>query len=577
MTQFNHLTPIRYSKVYGRRKEIAQHDIQSLNRKTWARILARLNCLVRSDRMRTISEVLNIWFSPKNGNYSVSIYNKIITAYNNDIDHLIILQIWSNMSILEMIIGQPENVEIQKTDLETEITLFEIYLCLNDEFNVKSDNIPLTVTEIIYPNVLDLMARRTIANFLPYFDLNHLKLSEVVIANIVKARFFFLFMKEKHPTLFFLLLSPYGYHEWQDYMKSLLSVVDPLFRDANTSGIYILDTKESPDRQKNNLFLSQLSLKSDVLYQKKTDFVNARSQPLFKLSDDEFLILDSVLIANKIFNSLIFETIPLAKANKSLNIKYDDFLALSGLDFFEKTLCYTLLEKVFNNPEIYCISGDKIIEDFGIESEPDYYARHGCEIFLFEIKGSILNGESKQSFLYSTIKAELKSKFKEKDTGEPKAIYQLVERIRILMTGEAPYDEYEKEKVLIYPIILVSELALTAPGINYVLNQWFQKRLVEQPEIDISRVGNLTILDIDTLIFYSDAFEDCPGLLQAMLIEYHTFLEECNQNFYSGNIKLLDDMALSYTPFSSFIRDKINLTAPRVYFECADLFTRDDF
>lgn len=61
--------------------------------------------------------------------------------------------------------------------------------------------------------------------------------------------------------------------------------------------------------------------------------------------------------------------------------------------------------------------------------------------------------------------------FNEEDN-EKKAVAQFVERIAILFEGKAVYDEnYKPQNIRVYPILIVSELTMTAPGINYILNQ----------------------------------------------------------------------------------------------------------
>ena len=70
MPNFNRTLVTTYSKVYGVKKQINDEELSALDKNTWAKVLARLNHLARTESNYTIDRVINDWFSRENAEYA---------------------------------------------------------------------------------------------------------------------------------------------------------------------------------------------------------------------------------------------------------------------------------------------------------------------------------------------------------------------------------------------------------------------------------------------------------------------------------------------------------------------------
>ncbi|HCN83668.1 MAG TPA: hypothetical protein DIT07_08610 [Sphingobacteriaceae bacterium] len=583
MSNFSRGLVVTHSKVHGQKKAITSDDITTLEKETWAKILARLNHLAHTRKNYTVDKVLNNWFGESNKEYSNGLLAKIIHSYvalEVNPQELITINIWSNLTLLDKVL---EHKNIEKplvSNDESERRLFDIYIAINEEFGLKSDDIFKKIPEEKYPNIVDRFARSTLTLLFPYHDINHFTAIELLVVNFIKAYYCFKFLEKSHPELLKLFLLPYKSESWQDYLKAILPVVDHAITKGNDSGLNYLSIEHSPEPEKSKIFLDFLSLVDQTEYIIKTDFLHARAHPLFKTADGSYLIMDAILIVNRVYNSIFFEILRLAEKNKKLKPAYKDFFSEYTTNFIEKYLGYTLLEQIFENTRYYRISGDEIKTNFEVDTEPDYYVRNGNKIFLFEIKGSFITGDSKQSFSYDIIEPELKLKFLYNDIkGEKKAILQLVERIVILFEGKASYDpNYKPSNIRIYPILVFSEIILTTPGVSHVFNNWFWEE-IEKHEIlkkNKHRIYDLVLIDIDTLILYTDQFKTQNSLFESTILEYYSAIDNAKAiarikikaNPGVNPKKELERLIMGcLEPFNRFIKNKIPVTTPRSFLE----------
>lgn len=577
MPNFNRKLVATYSKVYGAKKELNNEELSVLDKNTWAKVLARLNHLARSKENYTLNKVIGDWFSGENTEYAKEMFDKVVNAYQAigvNTKELTTINIWSNLSLLDLILQLPENLEHSLTDTASEKQLFDIILATNETFGEKSDHIFATVSKELYPETLDRLSRVYMTLVISYHDLNHFEAISLLVVNFIKSYYCFRFLERDHPELLALFLKPYGINNWKDYLKGILPIASHATQTGDDSGLNYLNLENSPEKEKSKVFLDYLSLVDEIEYSVNTDFLHARSKPLFKVGEDNYLILDAVLAVNRIYNSMFFELLRLAEKNKKLNARYKDFFSLYTYDFIEKYLSYTVLGQIFSKTPCYQISGEQIVHKYGIDTEPDYYVRNGNKVFLFEVKGSIVTGGSKQSFSFETLEAELKSKYLyNAEDDENKAIAQLAERIRILFNGEAAYDEhYRPENIRIYPILIVSELALTTPGVNYVFNQWFWDEINKHELLRANkhRINDLVIMDLDILVLYSDQLAQ-RGVFESLINDYYTTIDKKKVRPKFG-VKPTTEymealMMKSFHPFNGFLRDKMKMKTPGLFLE----------
>ncbi|WP_118194290.1 hypothetical protein [Albibacterium indicum] len=585
MLNVNRSLVTTYSQVYGAKKDINDVDLSVLDKNTWAKVLTRLNHLARTETEYSIEKVIGDWFSIENAEYANKVFQKIATAYADqgiDPRGLVTINIWSNLTLLELILKSNNQGDKTLDNFHSEKELFDIYLAINEIYGEKSDGIFATVSRDESPDIVDYLGRVTLTLLISYHDLNHFEAVELLVVNFIKSYYCLTFLVESHPDLLALFLQQYGVDTWRDYLKGILPITSHAIATGNHSGLNYLNLNGSEDKEKSRKFLDYLSLVDEYTYRTTTDFLHARSRPLFRVEEDNYLILDKVLAVNRVHNSMFFELLRLAEKNINLNPRYRDFFSLYTYDYIEKYLSYKILNKIFEKTSYFRISGEDIIAKYHIDTEPDFYVRNGNKAFIFEVKGSMLTGNSKQSFSYEIIERELKSKYLfNEDDNEKKAIAQLAERIQILFSDGAEYDKHCSSKnIRVFPILIVSELALTTPGINYLMNQWFWSE-IEKHEILRSnkhRIKDLLIIEIDFLILYSEKLQQ-RGLFESLIHAYIKFIDKRKVRPNSGHrnkVELEKSIMNALIPFSAFVKDKIRARTPDIFMEFGKDVLKDE-
>lgn len=282
---------------------------------------------------------------------------------------------------------------------------------------------------------------------------------------------------------------------------------------------------------------------------------------------------------------MFFELLRISEKDKSLKLNNGKFFTIFTYDFIEKHLSYSLLNRIYNNSGYLYLTGEQIKLQFTVDTEPDYYARKGNKVFMYEIKGSMVTGPAKQSFNYTEIEKELKEKYLfDTSDGGKKAVKQLSDRIKILLlqSDKSIYDkDYNAQNIRVFPILLVSETMLTTPGVNHVLNEWFQEEIQNDEVLNNARhrIHNLVIIDIDTLIIFSKELNRNPSLLKKLIIEYSTLCSKRKFELWKKNNipspeKLEAKIMSTLVSFGQFSRDKIKPEVPDLFVEFGvELFT----
>jgi hypothetical protein len=163
-----------------------------------------------------------------------------------------------------------------------------------------------------------------------------------------------------------------------------------------------------------------------------------------------------------------------------------------------------ILDRIFNKS--YLVKKKNIKAN----NQPDYYVRHNKRVYLFENKDVLIAKKIKSSGDINQINKVLKSKFFEVN-GKPIGVGQLINSIVQIVENNFEFDDYvnSKKNITIYPILIINDRIFEILGINYRLNQWFIKSVKEKlgNRYNPNFIKNLTIIDIDTLIFWQPHLE----------------------------------------------------------------------
>ncbi|MBK8483844.1 MAG: hypothetical protein IPL31_05740 [Saprospiraceae bacterium] len=151
---------------------------------------------------------------------------------------------------------------------------------------------------------------------------------------------------------------------------------------------------------------------------------------------------------------------------------------------------------------------------------------------------------------------------------QKKAIHQLIENIKRIL--ELHYTEcdadYNPNFIRIFPIIVVHDRQFDSIGVNKLLSMWFSDELtVLGRTCNVKNVQELTVINIDTLLLYQEAFKnrsDCK--LEQIITDYHQNLyfdpRRCrNQREFDMRTK---NSLRSFSDFAHATFDKINLKMP---------------
>lgn len=319
--------------------------------------------------------------------------------------------------------------------------------------------------------------------------------------------------KEKCQALLNAFYKYYCVKDYNDYLRRLLGITYPvLMKDKESHTEIHLDNLDNED------FIDKHILSSDEVAS-ELDFLTLRSKPLYKFGKGKYRIISPLFTIEMIYNGLYFR---LKEINNKLSgdDKVSGLYGLKTYEYSEQYALDTLLQEIYGK-RYYQKSGKEL--DKIMNGAPDYYIRNGKHTVIFESKDILISKESKQCTDFRILRNELRLKLYENEKSKPKAVRQFVENIRKLLKGEADYDaNFPVNKGIIFPVLVVHYRMFNAAGLNHIINGWFRNELekLKHESLDISRVQDLIIIDIDTLVFNKEALQSGKLPLWNALMEY---------------------------------------------------------
>lgn len=582
-----HLTVVEYKYLFRDHTLDVENEIKNLlvglGIRTAFPVMARLNFTVRKEKFNSVSDELKFWFG-SNSSFVWQYEKKIFKAYpKSEHRSLRILNIWSNFRLLELILQNVDSPEIGQEDSVVSEKLLKAYLLINQLYIASFNHtkilksIPDEVGKILKTAI-------TVATMLlPYHDINHIDPNDAFLVQSIKAIYFFQFAEEHIPEMLDKYLDTYGVDTWREYLIALLPIADHALQ-RNKEGLGYLNIDESkPNYEVAKKFLTMLSLGGAQIENSEADFILLRSKPLLQINPNRFLVIDNLLIYNKIYNSLYFEFNKLLADDKEL-FKKGDFKGFLNSNFSEDYLAKSVLDIVFKNDKFFKISGSEIKAKFGKKffAEPDYYARNGDEVFIFELKDTYVKGEVKQGFNTGNLMTELKLKLwvkeYEKDgkpKTSPKAVQQLINNIKKVIENTLPFDtDLGNKKLTIFPVLLHIDQSLSTPGISEIVQNWFWLELINEPIIVNTKervhVMPLTMIDLDTLILMQDEYRDGSFNLAEDILYYWAYKKKLVENGLKE--ESFQKMTTGMLPFAAFVRmGRKQRKTPDIFMEFARL------
>jgi hypothetical protein len=508
-------------------------------------------------------ELLSKWFCSKNSKLANEINDKINDYIKKTNREIGIINAKTSLALFETVLSSKNNPPTISNE-DFEILLFKIYLALNEKLNIKSDSVIASVKDDVkYPKLICL----AIANSLPTFDILNYNISSVFITQVIKTIYFLEFLASRAETKQ-LLTDFYIKFEVQDYkefLNKLLPISYSVISSNNTGKFDIIVNVEEDSSVDvsflDNLIINQIEPGEDV------DYINIRSNPLIKISENIYRIIFPLFVFEKNFNGLYFllkEINDGYEKNERINLRQ-----LVTFDFSEKHMLYSLIERTFAKRYLK-FTGEQMITP----GAPDYYMRNGNKIFIFESKDILINASVKESYDFEKYESILKDKLyfhKDKKKESAKAVKQLACFAETIINGNFKEDSnYKPKSAKIYPIILLHNRQLDILGLNKLINIWFQTELDSiNKALNVKNIRMPTILSIDTLILIHERLLKGDFKLENLLDEYQNYIndDKLKKRTFINEEQLHAEIQNQLVSFNMYLENKYGWKIPELFKE----------
>lgn len=248
--------------------------------------------------------------------------------------------------------------------------------------------------------------------------------------------------------------------------------------------------------------------------------------------------------------SRVNQTLAKAERIKDWRSEYCDF-------FSEQYLLYLLLDATFRGRGL-ALTGSAIKESWQLDgqAEPDYYFRERQRAVVFESKDVLVHKDAKAGHDFPTYLQEVEKKFY-RDGTHPKAVLQLLHNVKRLLKKELPFDTaYDPVQLSIYPVLVVHDRLYNQPGLNEVVNGWFQTELAQlgAQGLPVQNVKPLIIIDADTLLAFHEHFRNGKLIFENVLDAYLAYINPINR-VVESQAELEAVILGTVHPFSLFLEN----------------------
>lgn len=506
----------------------------------------------------TVEEVLARWYTYYGSTYQQSIafgylfdeYRRIVNTSGHANYSLFTEESLLNMFIWSTTANIPD--DIAHEDGAFMVDLFKLNLVFNDEVLANYDKAETSAKT--FPDRQRI--RQVLASHFAQHDLKKIDYAQLVYAQIYKLMELLNFLENSpdYQKLFRHLLADFDCGTKEEFYKAFGgAIVSPITRGKNPTWSSLV-IKDDADATRAAAFLDKLAFNPGELAIGPDDYKLLRDKPFQKLPEEYRIVFDLFLV-KKLYNGIIFKLASYVNADKSL-FAYD-FFGSVRIDFSEEVLVYTTFDAVFRKTGALVVTGSQF-KTAGLEREPDYYARRGNDILLFESKDFFMPAGEKLSYDFATIEAGFK-----KDGRLGKAVKQLCRNVQRTIDKELIEDTaYNPADINIFPVIVVHDSLYSCVSLNYWVNSWFQEEIDELRKdkkyagYDFSRVNPVTVLEIDPLILYRSNLENLELDLFELIAAYQGYVTY--GDFPDPQWQDMDRAAIS---FSQFMRDYANKKA----------------
>ncbi|MDY3226278.1 MAG: hypothetical protein SOX36_01165 [Candidatus Cryptobacteroides sp.] len=296
----------------------------------------------------------------------------------------------------------------------------------------------------------------------------------------------------------------YGIKNWWIYPKALWSVYVMTGGKAGIVNVGRIAMKEAAQYSS---VIEKLSIPSSSVIPKSenVDYSAFRARPLIKITDDEYVVFNFQLVIERIYSGLYFDFRQLAE---NRGIERSEFKRHFSTEFSEQSLfCGAMTEALNNHFDVImtdedCLNNDKS-NDAKNTSKPDFYARKGNVVLLFENKDILLAQETKEYGSVEQLIDFLKTRLCRNAKGKPEGVSQLMNLVGKIRSGEFQkrWDADCPQDAVIYPVLVVPEAKFTLQGVKNLLQRWQL-----ETSVSMDNVKPVALVDIGTVCLYQNDF-----------------------------------------------------------------------
>lgn len=328
---------------------------------------------------------------------------------------------------------------------------------------------------------------------------------------------------------------------WADYERRIFGIYESSIKSP------VITYKEHG----NPTFVKQFVISDDdpELYSLWDDAKVAdrylRKKFLFSLNDEQCIVMNANLIVDKLYQGLKFDIFASIKKHNLPNhsgksVKsFDDFTSEYGQYFSEKHLLGDLMSKTYSGFDVVLLKEEDIKLVFG-DATPDLYIRDNDNLFLFEYKDQLVKNDIRFEEDASKIRAFVLDRLCKDDGEKRKGGGQLLNTLDLIL-NQGVMNQFDPDVTgvkQIFPIIVITDRAFSALGINRAVLEEFDRILKEKYKFEQPvMIFNPVVVHIDTLFALSTRLHNKTFTLQGVLTDY-----------------ILNNW-LNMTPFDSFAYD----------------------
>ena len=392
------------------------------------------------------------------------------------------------------------------------------------------------------------LAKSLLCTTLNNFGSSNLKAEYVAMLQIIKGYHFFKYCEhskiKEHLSVF---LENNGAKSWYHYLLDAIQLI--LYPLQNKQGNF--PRIELNSRRDGEKFLRAHSFKEDTIVplENNQDYTYFKSHPLIELNDGTYLPISPTFCINHIYKSVYFE---FKAINESFfgtedHIKGQGLRSIFTTEFSEQTLFERYVKNAICRHRGIKKSDRDCKKEGTYGHEPDFYLRDGNNIILFENKDIMIPDHIICSKQYDQLEQELDKKLVKK------GINQLIYNIKQFENKTFKWDSNLPNKPKIYPVLVIDDSSLCAPGLNYILNEVFQQQL-KCNNIKL-KVYPLAIVELDSLIAFANYFQLPYVRFKKLLEQYYDYI---SRNKRPKKIEqLMREVLHKYFPFYIFMSQEI--------------------